>query len=85
MQKPREQVADAEALLDITNSLVASVKAHGHDGITPSDIVNGLLRDFGRQDGPSTSADGSRNLIAWKDIGVAVSHIFSSCPGCCTM
>lgn len=85
VQKPREQVADAEALLDITNSLVASVKAHGHDGITPSDFVNGLLRDFGRQDGPSTSADGSRNLIAWKDIGVAVSHIFSSCPGCCTM
>ncbi|KAL3569113.1 hypothetical protein D5086_029003 [Populus alba] len=85
VQKPREQVADAEALLDITNSLVASVKAHGHDGITPSDFVNGLLRDFGRQDGPGTSADGSRNLIAWKDIGVAVSHIFSSCPGCCTM
>ncbi|KAJ6756392.1 NON-STRUCTURAL MAINTENANCE OF CHROMOSOMES ELEMENT 4 [Salix purpurea] len=85
VQKPREQVADAEALLDITNSLVALVKAHGNDGITPSDFVNGLLRDFGRQDGPSTSDESSRNLVAWKDIGLAVSHIFSGCPGCHTM
>ncbi|CAK7342358.1 unnamed protein product [Dovyalis caffra] len=84
VQKPREQVADAEALLDITNSLVASVKAHGN-GITPSDFINCLLREFGRQDGPSTSAEGSKNSVAWKDIGVVVSHIFSSCPGCHTM
>ncbi|KAJ6316739.1 hypothetical protein OIU78_019923 [Salix suchowensis] len=85
VQKPREQVADAEALLDITNSLVALVKAHGNDGITPSDFVNGLLRDFGRQDGPGTSDESSRNLVAWEDIGLAVSHIFSGCPGCHTM
>ncbi|PSR84549.1 Non-structural maintenance of chromosomes element 4 B like [Actinidia chinensis var. chinensis] len=51
VQKPREQVADAEALLDITSTLVSSVKGHSKDGITPSDFVNCLMRDFGRHGG----------------------------------
>ncbi|CAH2041538.1 unnamed protein product [Thlaspi arvense] len=73
--KPREQVADAEALLDITNTLVSSVKAHSNEGITPSDFVSCLLRDFGKQVGPSGSTEDVRNSIAWKDIGLAVSHL----------
>ncbi|KAF5948724.1 hypothetical protein HYC85_014681, partial [Camellia sinensis] len=84
-QKPREQVADAEALLNITNTLVTSVKAHSKEGITPSDFVNCLLRDFGRQGGASTSTEDGRNSIAWKDVGLAVSHVFMKAPGCCTM
>ncbi|GMH18731.1 hypothetical protein Nepgr_020572 [Nepenthes gracilis] len=51
VQAPREQVADAEALLDITNSLVTSVKALKNDGITPSNFVTCLLRDWGQQGG----------------------------------
>ncbi|CAA2974441.1 non-structural maintenance of chromosomes element 4 homolog A-like isoform X2, partial [Olea europaea subsp. europaea] len=47
--KPREQVADAEALFDITNTLVTSVKAYTNEGVTPSDFVTCLLRDFGQQ------------------------------------
>ncbi|XAR70029.1 hypothetical protein NMG60_11001844 [Bertholletia excelsa] len=85
VQKPREQVADAEALLDITNTLVSSVKAHSNEGITPSDFVSCLLRDFGKQVGPSGSTEDVRNSIAWKDIGLAVSHVFLRAPGCCTM
>ncbi|GAV63950.1 Nse4 domain-containing protein [Cephalotus follicularis] len=87
VQKPREQVADAEALLDITMTLVTSVKAQNNEGITLSDFVTCVLRDFGQNGGPSTSAstDGGRNMVAWKDIGIAVSHAFRSCPGCCTM
>ncbi|KAK6925701.1 Non-structural maintenance of chromosome element 4, C-terminal [Dillenia turbinata] len=82
-QKPREQVADAEALLDIANTLVSSVKSQRNAGITPSDFVNCLLRDFGQQTGGGSST--VQNSICWKDLGMAVSHIFKRVPGCCTM
>ncbi|KAK9289607.1 hypothetical protein L1049_007764 [Liquidambar formosana] len=85
VQKPREQVADAETLLDITNTLVTSVKAHNIDGLTPSDFVNCLLRDFAQQGGLSGSTEDGRNSIAWKDVGFAVSHVFTRGPSCCTM
>lgn len=87
VQKPREQVADAEALLDITSTLVTSVKAQKNEGITPSDFVTCILRDFGQQVGASSSTgteDGG-NSVAWKEIGLAVSHVFGRAPGCCTM
>ncbi|XP_058207559.1 non-structural maintenance of chromosomes element 4 homolog A-like [Rhododendron vialii] len=85
VQKPREQVADAEALLDITSTLVSSVKAHGNEGITPSDLVNSLVRDFGRQGGASSSTEDGNNSVLWNDIGLAVSHVFRRTPGCTTM
>ncbi|KAK3000019.1 hypothetical protein RJ639_024436 [Escallonia herrerae] len=85
VQKPREQVADAEALLDITNTLVTSVKAHGSDGVTPADFVNCLLRDFGQQGGASGSTDEGSNSIRWKDLALAVSDIFRGGVGCSTM
>lgn len=85
VQKPREQVADAEALLDITSTLVSSVKAHGNEGITPSDLVNSLVRDFGRQGGASSSTEDGNNSVSWNDIGLAVSHVFRRAPGCTTM
>ncbi|KAL2466226.1 Non-structural maintenance of chromosomes element 4A [Abeliophyllum distichum] len=85
VQKPREQVADAEALFDITNTLVTSVKAYTNEGVTPSDFVSCLLRDFGQQGGPSSSQDEGRNSIRWKDIGLAVSHVFRSAYGSRTM
>nr|XP_016457558.1 PREDICTED: non-structural maintenance of chromosomes element 4 homolog A-like isoform X1 [Nicotiana tabacum] len=85
VQKPREQVADAEALLDITNTLVTSVKAHGNEGVTPSDFVSCLLRDFGQEGGSSSITGEDRDSICWKYIGCVVSHVFRSAPCCCTM
>ncbi|XP_065856494.1 non-structural maintenance of chromosomes element 4 homolog A-like [Euphorbia lathyris] len=82
---PREQVVDAVAFSSITNSLADSVKVHGIDGITPSDLVNSLLTDFGQEGRPGSSAEGGRVSVEWKNIGIAASHIFRSCPGCCTM
>lgn len=84
VQKPREQVADAEALLDITNSLVTTVKAHSNGGVTPSDFVSCLLGDFGQEGGSSSRTEEDGN-IHWKDVGLAVSHVFKGAPGCCTM
>ncbi|KAL2923839.1 Non-structural maintenance of chromosomes element 4-like protein A [Bienertia sinuspersici] len=85
VRKPREQVADAEALLDITSSFVKSVKAQKNEGVSPSDFVSCLMRDFSQQVRGTGNEDDSTNLILWKDIGLAVSHIFRKGTGCCTM
>ncbi|KAL3623345.1 hypothetical protein CASFOL_032161 [Castilleja foliolosa] len=69
VQNPQEQVADAEALFDITNTL----------------FVSCLLRDFGLGGGTSSSQDEATSLIRWKDIGRTVSHVFKGAPGCLTM
>ncbi|KAK5844049.1 Non-structural maintenance of chromosome element 4 [Gossypium arboreum] len=79
--KPREQIADAEALLDITNTLLTSVKATNGDGITISDFVDSLVRDFAKQ---SSRPDG-RTLIDWKKIGIEYSDASRSSRGCRTM
>lgn len=49
MQRPREQIADAETLLDITTTLVNSVSSQTSGGIMPSDFVTELLKKFGQQ------------------------------------
>ncbi|KAL8142903.1 hypothetical protein V2J09_015935 [Rumex salicifolius] len=85
VHKPREQVADAEALLDITNNLLTTVKAHKSEGVTPGDFINLLVRDFGQQDIANGSAEGSGYTILWKELGLAVSHVLKRAPGCCTM
>ncbi|CAH1445628.1 unnamed protein product [Lactuca virosa] len=85
VQKPREQVADAEALLDITNTLMTSVKPQSNEGVTPSDFVSCILKNFGRIGSGSDGADEIRNSVRWKDIGIAVSHVFLKTDGCCTM
>lgn len=83
VQRPREQVADAEALLDIANSLVVSVKSHGNEGVTPSDFITSLLGNYGQQYG--AGGESSNNLISWTDVGFAVSRMFRKASGCCTM
>ncbi|KAG8502103.1 hypothetical protein CXB51_002062 [Gossypium anomalum] len=79
--RPREQIADAEALLDITNTLLTSVKATNGDEITISDFVDSLVRDFAKQ---SSRPDG-RTLIDWKKIGIDFSDASRSSRGCRTM
>ncbi|GAU23417.1 hypothetical protein TSUD_331150 [Trifolium subterraneum] len=81
----REQVADAQALLDITKSLGVSVKAHSSGGLTPSAFVTHILEKFGQRGGTSSSRKNSRNSIAWNDIGVAVSSAFGGAYGCSTV
>ncbi|XP_077213763.1 non-structural maintenance of chromosomes element 4 homolog A-like [Tasmannia lanceolata] len=84
VQKPREQVADAEALLDIANTLVTSVKSQSNEGVTPSDFVTSLLRSFGKQD-VGANAENPSNSMYWADVGLAVSHVFRKTSGCRTM
>uniref|UniRef100_A0ACD6AGW5 Uncharacterized protein n=1 Tax=Avena sativa TaxID=4498 RepID=A0ACD6AGW5_AVESA len=81
VQKPREQIADAEALLDIATSLAGAVRSQSALGITPSDLVAGLLKKFGTR----ADANGEGVSLRWAELGFATSHVFMAVPGCGTM
>ncbi|XP_050228514.1 non-structural maintenance of chromosomes element 4 homolog A-like [Mercurialis annua] len=87
VRNPREQVIDADVLLGITNSLAMCVKAQANGGITPSDFVNCLLRDYvnGGERCTSISTQDARETMNWRNIGVTVSDVFKTCSGCHTM
>lgn len=84
VKRPREQVADAETLLDITSTLATSVRSQNNEGVTPSDFVTAILNNFGNQQ-HSLQVDNSQNMVSWENIGFSVSDIFKTVPGCCTM
>ncbi|XP_022988138.1 non-structural maintenance of chromosomes element 4 homolog A-like [Cucurbita maxima] len=85
VHKPREQVADAEALQDIASSLVTSIMSQSNEGVTPSDFVSCLLREFADINGNITCEENNLVSVSWKDIGLGVSSIFMNCHGCRTM
>jgi hypothetical protein len=72
VKRPREQIADAEALLDLATSSATSVRSQSVLGITPSDFVAGPLKKFGKQRGP----DDERACLDWVRVGCAASHVF---------
>ncbi|RWV89226.1 hypothetical protein GW17_00048631 [Ensete ventricosum] len=77
--RPREQVADAEALFDIANTLLTSVRSQTSNGVTPSDFVTALLRNFGQQQGRPNIEN--IPVFNWSDVGHAASHVFMTAPG----
>ncbi|CAI0406691.1 unnamed protein product [Linum tenue] len=81
--RPREQLADAEALLGITSSLVKGAKINSN-AVTPSKFIDFVLRDFGRVQHYRHS-DRKRTSVNWQKIGVSVAHIFQPFRGCSTM
>ncbi|KAK8941917.1 Protein kinase PINOID 2 [Platanthera guangdongensis] len=84
MKKPREQVADAETLLGIANTLAASVRSQNNEGATPSDLVTAMLKNFGHQQDRAHD-DNSQTMVFWANIGLNVSPFLESVRGCCTM
>ncbi|KAB2027961.1 hypothetical protein ES319_D05G068200v1 [Gossypium barbadense] len=85
VSKPREQVADAEALLGLANTLATSVKSISCEGISVADFVNCLIREFGKSTRSLETQENEQISIDWKEIGVAVSPFFRTCKGICTM
>ncbi|KAF3339865.1 non-structural maintenance of chromosomes element 4 A-like isoform X1 [Carex littledalei] len=85
VQNPREQVADAEALLDIASTFLTSVRSQSSEGITPSDFVTALLNKFGQTNNPLNDEIESPVTLNWTDLGYSVSHVFMAGSGCCTM
>ncbi|KAL3379259.1 hypothetical protein AABB24_000129 [Solanum stoloniferum] len=76
VKKPREQVADAETLLDLAKTLVSSVRSHSADGITPNMFISSLLGVFGTRSPKKLSQ--SATTLLWKKLGRSVSPIFSN-------
>ncbi|KAL3322323.1 hypothetical protein AABB24_039779 [Solanum stoloniferum] len=86
VRKPREQVADAEALFDLTRTLVASVKSHSADDVIPYIFLSSLLEAFGpRSAKHEKGLSPNENTVGWKKLGLAVSPIFRNGRGCHTM
>ncbi|ERN00857.1 hypothetical protein AMTRI_Chr03g45670 [Amborella trichopoda] len=83
VEKPREQVADAEALLDIANTLLLSVKSQNSEGVTPSDFITKVIKKFGKKTLVKGASD--YDSLSWVEFGHAVSHIFRAAPSACTM
>ncbi|CAE5967991.1 unnamed protein product [Arabidopsis arenosa] len=86
VQKPREQIVDAEALLDLTNSVVSSVKSQSaHGGVSPAEFVNALINGFGKTSLRIDADENTQVSMKWKDLGFTVcSTVMVSC-GCTTM
>ncbi|KAI3748298.1 hypothetical protein L6452_11285 [Arctium lappa] len=82
VKKPREQVSDAEALRDLANTLVASIRVQSTGSVSPSLFVSSLITEYGQNAimGITETAQ-----ILWKDIGLHVSPLFMICNGSCTM
>ncbi|KAL2940897.1 Non-structural maintenance of chromosomes element 4-like protein A [Bienertia sinuspersici] len=83
VSNPREQVTDAETLLEMSSILLATVRSYSRDGLTPSDFISSLIREFGVVGG--RRVDNGRVSIKWNDVGVLVCPIFMKAQGCPTM
>ncbi|GKV12575.1 hypothetical protein SLEP1_g23700 [Rubroshorea leprosula] len=75
VRKPRGQVADAYALLDITNALVTSVKSQSNHGISIADFITCLITDFGKCGMTLVSRENELISFNWQGIGLQVSPI----------
>ncbi|KAG7600166.1 Non-structural maintenance of chromosome element 4 C-terminal [Arabidopsis suecica] len=85
VRKPREQIADAEALLDIANTVMSSVKSQSAHGVSPAEFVNALVSGFGQGSLGIDADETAQVSLKWKDLGFAVcSTVLVSC-GCSTM
>ncbi|TVU05212.1 hypothetical protein EJB05_48366 [Eragrostis curvula] len=82
VQRPMEQLADGEALLDLASVLVSATKSENREGPTPSQFVASLLRKFGV--GPSPLVD-SDELFSWSNLATVASPLFMAATGCQTM
>lgn len=82
--KPREQVVDAEVILNLASTLLNSAKSHSLGVFTPADFVSSIIRQF-PGDSQERQSGNAADLICWKDIGLAAAPVFMKGKGCLTM
>lgn len=64
---------------------MTSIRSQSNEGVTPSDFVSCLLREFADINGSINSEEQDLVSVNWKDIGLSVSSIFMNGYGCRTM
>jgi hypothetical protein len=84
VSRPREQIADAEALLDISEAVLNSVKeSRRGDGIKATDFVSFVVQKFKE---PSNANENEETIrLDWVSLGAEAMSIFQDAPGMCTM
>lgn len=87
--KPREQIVDAQAVLDVTRFFVDSVRdARRKTGVTAGLFVTHIISRFSVRKNRGRDRDRDDNApadIDWGRLGVAASGIFKVAPGLGTM
>lgn len=82
VQKPREQISDAEAVMNLTSKLLGSVKGcMRRSGTSPAAFVTAILAAFGNR----TPADGDAVEVDWGKLGLSATGIIREAPGVGTM
>eukprot|EP00249_Psilotum_nudum_P019284 c27179_g1_i3 orf=522-1322(+) len=88
VRRPREQTADAEALLGITSTFLASVKdACRTGGISSAEFVTGIVHNFGTGMLGDMNTDNYTVVsnVNWKSLGAHACAVFYDAPGMGTM
>nr|XP_043634533.1 non-structural maintenance of chromosomes element 4 homolog A-like [Erigeron canadensis] len=83
VKKPREQVSDAEALRELSTTLLASIKVQSTGSLTPSVFVSSVITEYGKKR-VGRGIDECVEIL-WQDIGLHVSPLFMFSGGSCTM
>ncbi|KAJ7516458.1 hypothetical protein O6H91_22G058800 [Diphasiastrum complanatum] len=91
VERPREQIADAKALLDISSMLLDCIKFAQCDRVSPAEFVSDIISKFGM---PDLRERSQVNLeteqengfqIDWGAFGLQAASVLCEAPGICTM
>ena len=84
VSRPREQIADAEALLDISEAFLNIVKESRRGvSIKASDLVSSLIQKY--REHSNVGENEEIIQLDWGALGLEATAIFNDAPGMSTM